>query len=143
MALCLLLLALANAIDGVPTVVFPINSQVPPVARISKTFSFVFSESTFASSRPNMDYSLSNPPTWLQLHSATRTLYGTPGPEDAGSPSLTLIATDDTGPTSISFTLVVSNELGPGLGVSISDQLSAYGAFSNPNSLLLSHSSPL
>ncbi|MCJ1422923.1 hypothetical protein MMC29_000803 [Sticta canariensis] len=143
MALCLLLLALANVIDGAPTVVFPINSQVPPVARVSKTFSFVFSESTFASSRPNMDYSLSNPPTWLQLHSDTRTLYGTPGPEDAGSPSLTLIATDDTGATSIHFTLIVSNELGPGLGVPVSDQLSAYGAFSNPNSLLLSHSSPL
>lgn len=143
MALWLFLLALVIAIDAAPSIVFPINSQVPPVARISKTFSFVFSESTFASSRPKMDYSLSNAPTWLQLDSSTRTLYGTPGPEDVGSPSITLIAMDDTGPISMAVTLIVSNEPGPGLGVSVSDQLSSFGAFSNPNSLLLSHSSSL
>lgn len=143
MALYLVLLAWVNAIDAAPSIVFPINSQVPPVARISKTFSFVFSESTFASSRPNMHYSLSNAPTWLQLDSSTRTLYGTPGPEDAGSPSINLTAADDTGPTSMAVTLIVSSDPGPGLGVSISDQLPQYGAFSNPNSLLLSHSSSL
>lgn len=143
MALCLFLMALANAIDAAPSIGFPINSQVPPVARISKTFSFVFSESTFTSSRPNMEYSLSNAPSWLQLDGSTRTLYGTPGPEDAGSPSITLIAMDDTGPTSMAVTLIISGEPGPGLGLSVSDQLPAYGAFSNPASLLLSHSSSL
>ena len=143
MALWLVLLALANAIIAAPSIVFPINSQVPPVARVSKAFSFVFSESTFASSGPNMHYSLSNAPAWLQLDSPTRTLYGTPGPEDAGSPSITINAIDDTGQTSMAAILVVSSVPGPGLGVSVSDQLSAYGAFSNPNSLLLSHSSSL
>ncbi|MCJ1466926.1 hypothetical protein MMC07_005548 [Pseudocyphellaria aurata] len=144
MALWLVLFLLANAIDAAPNIVFPINSQVPPVARVSKAFSFVFCESTFGSPRPHMDYSLTDAPRWLQLDGSTRTMYGTPGSEDAGSPSITLTATDDTGATSMAVTLIVSSEAGPGLGASVSDQLSASGGdFSAPSSLLLSHSSAL
>ena len=90
-----------------------------------------------------MDYSLSNSPPWLELDSSSRTLHGVPGPGDAGAPSINLIATDNTGPSSMAVTLVVSGDPGPGLGVSVSDQLSAYGAFSSPSSLLISHSSSL
>lgn len=126
-----------------PGIVLPINSQVPPVARISKPFSFVFSESTFSSSSPSMDYSLSNSPSWLQLDSSSRRLYGTPGSEDAGAPSMNLIATDGTGPSSMAVTLIVSSDPGPRLGIPVSDQLLANGAFSSPSSLLISHSSSL
>ena len=143
MAARLWFLALANAIAAAPSIVLPVNSQVPPVARVGKPFSFIFSESTFASTTPAMRFSLSDSPAWLQLDDSSRTLFGTPGSEDIGPVSLNLVATDVTGPTSMPVTLVVSNETGPGLGVSVSDQLPAYGAFSSPSSLLISHSSPL
>lgn len=75
------LLALANVISATPNVVLPVNSQLPPVARISQTFSFIFADSTFASSGTHLTYSLSEVPGWLHLDSSSRTLYGTPGLE--------------------------------------------------------------
>lgn len=143
MSFFIFLLALANAISAAPNVVLPVNSQFPPVARISQSFSFVFAESTFASSGPDLTYSLSGAPGWLHLDSSSRTLYGTPGPEDLGSPALKLTATDNTGSTPMVVKLLVSNRIGPSLGNPVSEQLPAFGAFSQPNSLLISPTSPL
>lgn len=137
------LIAFANTITAAPSIVLPINSQVPPVARASEAFQFAFSESTFSSTAPSIDYSLSNAPKWLQLDSSGRTLSGTPGSGDTGSVPFDLIATDSTGSTSMSVTLVVSSDPGPGLGIPLSDQLRAHGAFTNPNSLLMPHSTYL
>lgn len=136
-------IAWANIVAAAPSIVFPINSQVPPVARTSKTFQFIFSESTFASSAPSTHYALTNSPGWLHIDSSSRTLSGTPGPGDVGSAAFNLIASDDTGSTSMPVTLIVSSESGPGLGTSISDQLSTHGGFSSPDSLLIPHSASL
>lgn len=143
MSFFIFLLALANAISAAPNVVLPVNSQFPPVARISQSFSFIFAESTFASSGPDLTYSFSEAPGWLHLDSSSRALYGTPGPEDLGSPALKLTATDNTGSTSMVVKLLVSNRIGPSLGNPVSEQLPAFGAFSHPNSLLISPTSPL
>lgn len=143
MSFCIFFLALANLISAAPNVVLQVNSQLPPVARISQTFSFVFSESTFASSGTDLTYSLSEAPGWLHLDSSSRTLYGTPGPEDLGSLTLKITATDNTGSTPMDVKLLVSNRIGPSIGDPVSGQLPAFGAFSQPNSLLISPTSLL
>lgn len=71
-------------VDAIPTVAFPLKSQVPPVARISKPFSYTFLNSTFSSTLPR-SYTLSNAPSWLFLDSSTRTLSGTPSVSDVGN----------------------------------------------------------
>lgn len=143
MALLISLLALTKAIAAVPSVNLPINAQVPPVARISNAFNFVFSESTFASGATSMTYALSNSTSWLHLDSPSRTLSGTPGPADVGSVTVNLVASDDTGSASMLVTMVVSADPGPGLGLPLEDQLSTNGSSWTADSLILSHSSSL
>lgn len=143
MVLGLLGLIFIGAASALPTIVFPINSQVPPVARISKPFRFQFAESTFSDDAANSSYTLSGSPAWLQLDSSKRSLYGTPETQDAGPVSFNLVATDESGSTTMPVTLVVSKEPGPALGKPIAEQLSKYGVLAGPESLVLSHSASL
>ena len=143
MVLGLLGLTIIGAASAIPTVVFPINSQVPPVARVSKPFQFQFAESTFSDDAGNSSYTLSGSPAWLQLDSSKRSIYGTPETQDAGPVSFNLVATDESGSTTMPVTLVVSTEPGPALGKPIAEQLSTYGVLAGPESLILSHSASL
>ena len=136
MYLILLLLALPSLIRATPSINLLINAQVPPVAQVNQSYYFVFAPSTFSDTSP-INYSLSNSTDWLQLDGSNRTFYGTPGPQDVGSSVVMLVATDDTGSVSMPVTLVVSANPGPGLGTPVAAQLPAYGAFSSPDSLLL------
>jgi axial budding pattern protein 2 len=129
-----------------PVISFPLNSQVPPVARVSIPFSFTFSSSTF-SSPLTMSYTLSSGPSWLSLDGATRTLFGTPEVGDIGQDSTTgvvvgLTATDATGSTTLNATLVVSGSLGPTIVILPSAQLFSMGMFSAPSTLLYHPSTP-
>jgi hypothetical protein len=76
-----------------PTITFPINSQVPPVARVSMPFMFTFSASTFSGSS-SLDYTLSSAPTWLSLDGSTRTLLGV-APESAANTAPIIRIRDD------------------------------------------------
>ncbi len=143
MTLLLWLVALINAVTATPNIGLPINAQVPPVARVSKTFEFVFAESTFTSSAQRIDYALSGSPPWLQLDAASRTLSGTPPAEATGPVLFQLIASDETGSTAMEVTLIISAEAGPGLGMPVSDQLAAQGTFSAPDTFMIARSSPL
>lgn len=132
----------AVVVLAAPTVSFPINSQVPPVARISQPFSFVFSSSTFTSSSGStLSYSLTDPPSWLSIDSDSRTLYGTPQDGDVAAGTvvgvpIVLVATDSTGSTSQNATLVVSRDAGPTVEIPVSDQIQSLGAYSDPASIL-------
>lgn len=143
MTLFLWLLALTNAVASAPNIGLPINSQVPPVARVSKTFQFVFAESTFTSTAKRIDYALSGSPPWLNLDSASRTLSGTAPAEAAGPIFLRLVASDETGSTAMEVTLIVSADPGPGLGTSVSNQLAAQGALSAPDKVMIARSGSL
>ncbi|KKY32466.1 putative polarity establishment cellular [Diaporthe ampelina] len=141
----LLLLASLGAVwvDAAPIISFPINSQVPPVARTSQPFSYVFPQSTFTSSSGSpLSYSLKDPPSWLSIDSDRRRLYGTPQDADiapgtvVGVP-ITLVASDSTGSTPLSVTLVVSRNPGPAVHVPVSDQIQSFGTYSEPSSILL------
>ena len=142
--LCAVLLyLLADFTSASPGIAFPINSQVPPVARIARQFQFTFSTSTFSSASPSIQYVLVGSPQWLHLDDASRTFSGTPSTGDMGSANFNLVATDDTGTTSMPVTFIVSSQQGPGLGLSVTEQLPSFGTFSSPDSLVLHPSSPL
>ncbi|KAL8802954.1 MAG: hypothetical protein Q9200_006409, partial [Gallowayella weberi] len=143
MALLISLLSFACKVAAAPYIALPINSQVPPVARVGKPFHFIFSESTFSSSTGTINYAVADSPTWLQLDASSRTLSGVPGVKDAGSANFSLIATDTTGSTTMPVTIVVSTNPGPGLGIPVGEQLSANDGYQSPSTILLPHTRAL
>ncbi|GAM39083.1 hypothetical protein TCE0_034f10334 [Talaromyces pinophilus] len=132
-----LLVALLDTVDAIPTPNYPVNSQLPPVARVSQPFNFTFSSSTFANGGTGLQYSLSNAPPWLKVDAASQTLYGTPGTADAGAPQFLLVATDQSGSGSMSVTLVVSSDLGPQPGKPLLPQLAKSGPTSGPATVFM------
>ncbi|CAN8106251.1 unnamed protein product [Discula destructiva] len=143
--LLLLLFVLYGAIlvRTAPLLSFPINSQVPPVARIGQPFSFVFSDTTFTSAGSSLSYALAGPPSWLSLNSDLRELSGIPQDENVGpgtvvGVNITLVATDSTGSTPDEATLVVSRNPAPLVLIPISEQIQTFGDYSEPSSILCS-----
>ncbi|KAI9167759.1 Axial budding pattern protein 2 [Paramyrothecium foliicola] len=131
------LLQVANA---QPTISFPFNSQLPPVARIDREFSYVFSSYTFKSDS-DIKYSLGAHPAWLSLNGDERRLFGRP--EDKNVPSgdvvgqnVEIIATDSAGSTTLNATLVVSRHKGPSIKIPVADQMQKLGRHSAPSTLL-------
>ena len=120
-----------------PSLNFPVNSQVPPVVRVSEQFSFTFAESTFIISGESISYSLENEPSWLQFDSDSRTFYGNATPGEVGPTTFSLIASDSSGSTTSEVTLIVIDQGGPRLGNALLPQLSKAGRTSAPASLLL------
>ncbi|KAH8171336.1 Cadherin-like protein [Sarocladium implicatum] len=123
-----------------PQISFPLNSQLPPAARIDSLFSYVFSEYTFRSDS-NITYSLGDHPEWLSLDEDERRLYGIP--EDKNVPSgevvgqtVEIVATDETGSTAMNSTLVVTRRTAPSITKPLSQQIEAFGQYSAPSTLL-------
>ncbi|KAJ0424552.1 hypothetical protein BJY00DRAFT_243885 [Aspergillus carlsbadensis] len=116
---------------------YPVNAQLPPVARVSHPFKFIFSQGTFGGSNAETTYSLSNAPSWLEVNSTSRALAGTPREEDAGSPTFDLIASDQTGSVSMKVTLIVTADEGPKIGKSLGPQLEENGPMSSPSNLVV------
>ncbi|KJZ76274.1 hypothetical protein HIM_04356 [Hirsutella minnesotensis 3608] len=136
----LLALLLSQLTSAAPSVSFPLNSQLPPAARIDKFFSYSFSPYTFSSSK-NITYSLGQHPGWLSLESDTRRLYGTPKDADVAAgevvgQSVDIIAKDDQGETTMKSTLVVARRPPPMVQIPISKQIDGFGKFSAPSSIL-------
>ncbi|KAI1207176.1 uncharacterized protein F4807DRAFT_452999 [Annulohypoxylon truncatum] len=133
--------ALATLARAAPIDNFPINSQLPPVARISEAFEFIFSPITFTSSS-NITYRLENAPKWLSIDSDSRRLFGTPSAEDVppgevvGVP-IQLVAEDETGSTTATPTLVVSRNKPPKISIPLSEQLPKLGTYIAPSSIHL------
>ncbi|CAK7208663.1 polarity establishment/cellular polarization [Sporothrix bragantina] len=139
---------LIKLVSSSPTLSFPINAQVPPVARIASTFSFVFADNTFtssstaSSSAAALTYSLVDPPSWLSIDSSERWLHGTPQDSDVPSGDVVginfgVMATDDTGSTTSNITLVVSRNPAPTIEIPIAQQLADSGLpYSEPSSVL-------
>ncbi|KAK0741186.1 hypothetical protein B0T18DRAFT_393850 [Schizothecium vesticola] len=135
-AVLALIVPLSQAAPGIS---FPINSQVPPVARIGQLFSFVFSPSTFTSPSP-ITYSLVKSPPWLSIDSSGRRLFGTPGEADVGPGRVVgvpvgLVATDGSGATTLDVTLVVSRSPAPKVNVPFERQAPKFGIFTPPSSI--------
>ncbi|KAI2605818.1 uncharacterized protein GGS25DRAFT_523492 [Hypoxylon fragiforme] len=139
-------IATARLAGAAPLDYFPLNSQLPPVARISQAFEFTFSPLTFYSPF-NLTYRLENAPAWLSIDSSSRRLYGTPSDDDippgevVGIP-IELVAEDETGATTTSPTIVVSRNPPPTVAIPVSEQLPKFGTYIAPSSLHLHPSSP-
>jgi axial budding pattern protein 2 len=136
-ALLACLLSRLPRVEANPSLAFPVNAQVPPVARTSQPYIFVFSDSTFTSADGLISYTLSGQPTWLQLISGTRTFSGTPGPQDAGAASFSLVASDSSGSTTGSVTFVIVDTSGIGVAQPVLPQLAKAGPTSGSATLLL------
>ncbi|KAJ5493452.1 hypothetical protein N7539_002198 [Penicillium diatomitis] len=121
---------------------YPINSQLPPVARISQPFQFVFSENTFSHADSSTKYSLKDGPSWLHVDSASRTLSGTPDSHGSGAESFELVASTGSDSASMNVTLIVTSDAGPTIGTSLVSQLRAYGPVSYPATLNLHPGQP-
>ena len=130
-------------VSGAPELSFPVNSQVPPVARANKPFQFTFAPSTFTGNASSLQYELSNAPFWIQLDNTSRRLAGTPDGGHLGPLTFNLVASDSSGSTTDSVTLVVSDNEGPGLGLPTSQQLASSGSTSGSDTLLFYPASPL
>ncbi|KAL1898812.1 polarity establishment/cellular polarization [Sporothrix stenoceras] len=146
---------LIKLVSSSPAISFPFNAQVPPVARIASTFSFVLADNTFtpgsptisstsaSSSAASMTYSLDgSTPSWLSIDSAERWLHGTPQDSDVPTGEVVginfgIVATDDTGSTTMNVTLVVSRNAAPTVEIPIAQQLADSGLpYSEPSSIL-------
>lgn len=142
MALAILSMALIPAARGAPSISFPLNSQVPPVARVSNYFQFTFSPDSFTSAAGDITYTLSKAPSWLQLDGNARSLSGTPTIGDVGPANVILTAIDGSGSASMEATLMVSMDPSPTVVKTLGEQLAAFGPLSGPNNLLFYPSTP-
>lgn len=123
----LIVLTIALAVRAELSASYPINAQLPPVARVSEPFKFVFSEGTFGGTGEAKKYSLDDAPSWLHVDSESRTLSGTPQADDVGRPKFNLVAKCPSGSASMEVTLAVSSEDGPKFGKPLLPQLEKAG----------------
>ena len=116
----LLATVLAAAAASV-TVSYPLDDQLPPIARVNTPFSWTFSQNTF-SSDSDLTYSASALPAWLSFDPSTRTLSGTPGPGDEGSPMITIKASASGQSASSPLDLCVTHYPPPELRIPVESQ---------------------
>lgn len=94
---------------------WPMDEQLPNVARINLSYLFTLASTTYKSSAGgSITYSASNMPQWLSFDSATRTFLGTPSSADVATFDITLDGTDSADNSSISrnYLMLVSNSTG-------------------------------
>ncbi|KAK1150301.1 polarity establishment/cellular polarization [Aspergillus melleus] len=133
----LIVLSILLVVDATLVTDYPVNAQLPPVARVSQPFKFTFSQGTFGGVDSNTEYSLSNAPSWLHVDSKSRTLSGTPKEEDEGHPKFDLVASDGSDSANMEVTLIVTKDEGPKPGKPLLPQLESIGATSAPSTILI------
>ncbi|KAF7790166.1 hypothetical protein EIP86_001118 [Pleurotus ostreatoroseus] len=104
---------------------YPIDDQYPLIARVNLTYSWTFSNMTFASTKnASLDYTAFDLPGWLNFNPSTRTFSGRPDPSDEGAPTIKVMARDpNTSDNATSlFDLCVSSTPAPKLQRSVEDQ---------------------
>lgn len=129
---------------------YPLQDQLPPVARVGADFSWKISPHTFRSSaNESLKYSASSLPHWLTFNDADLSFRGTPSKNDTGTDTVQLSAKDSSDSATSKFDLVVSDQAAPTLQHSIVEQFqlpnpSLSSVFTiSPNSALSSHNPAL
>ena len=135
----ILTLVLASSVS----VLFPLNSQLPPIARVGSSYSWKFAESSFLSqTNASLVYSTSPLPAWLTFDPANRTFSGTPAQEDEGTPRIKVLATDpetsDSAASSVS--LCITPYPAPDLAKPVASQFSPHNPSLSSVFLLSNHS---
>lgn len=129
----LIVLAFVLTVNASLSTNYPVNAQLPPVARVSEPFEFVFSAGTFGGADTETKYSLEDAPLWLGVKSKSRTLSGTPQSDDVGEQKFNLVADGPSGFARMEVTLVVSVDDGPKPGKPLLPQLEKYCPASAPS----------
>lgn len=121
---------------------YPIDQQIPPIARVGSPYSFQFAATTFSGTEP-LQYSLIGNPSWLSLNEGSRTLSGTPSAGDVGFATFNVTAAGSGGSVaSMVSKLFVSTESAPETKADISAVLSAAGRLSGPQTVTVKPSVP-
>lgn len=108
----IILLLLPALVIATPTEFFSLSNQLLPICVVDKQFSYQIAADTFKSS-DSMTYEAYDLPEWISFDSGSQTFSGTPSSSDySGSSSydqfdVTLQATDSSGSTNSSFTLIL------------------------------------
>lgn len=100
-------LVLVTFASAAPTLIYPLQAQFPPVARVGQQFAYNLIKGTFSSSS-TITLTSSSLPSWLTFNAGASTFSGTPNSGDVGESVITVTATDSTGSTSDSWTLIVT-----------------------------------
>lgn len=127
LALCLLSAATAALADV--SIFYPLDDQLPLIARVKQPYNWTVANNTFVSDRNNsLAYTTSELPTWLAFDARTRSFHGTPTADDEGSYTLRLTANDTTDTASSAFLLRVESTPAPTVKHSVLEQFT----LSNP-----------
>lgn len=104
---------------------FPLDDQLPMIARVNQPYSWTFSSNTFdlnGLGAGDVKYTTSALPDWISLNFLSRTFSGTPSAEDEGNPEITVTAHGSKASASSSFTLCVTSYPAPTLNYPLSQQ---------------------
>ena len=125
----LLFLLLAHIITLVlatsVSVLIPLDTQLPPIARINNSYSWAFSNNTFLSeTNASLTYSASSPSSWLSFDPDNRTFSGTPSQDDEGTLRIQVVATDPvtSDSASSSVSICVTPYAAPNFAIPVSSQ---------------------
>lgn len=143
MALPAILCLLATAAATSPQVSYPLNLQLPPVARVGEAYDFQFAATTFQPNSDSLVYSIANGPKWLRIHSENRTLWGTPEAKDVGTMTFTIAAAGKAGAVAnMDSKLIIQEDQRPREVGNISQALAHAGQLSGPTTVTLLPSKP-
>ncbi|GAA6055406.1 hypothetical protein JCM3770_006975 [Rhodotorula araucariae] len=125
-----------------PALVYPLQAQRPPVARVNEAWSFALLPGTFAGTGGAAVTlaTASSLPTWASFDAASGTFSGTPTSADLGSTAVTVRATDSSDGTAATgrFTLLVvdpASDPAPYVRLPLASQLESAAAVSGGGSL--------
>jgi axial budding pattern protein 2 len=122
------------------SILTPLQSQRPLIARLGASYSWNLSSSTFGYENgltPNVTYDANGLPPWLTFSSNTRSFTGlVPSSWNVGAFPITVTATDDSSRASDSFQFLVSGEPEPQVAIPLAHQI-------NPNNPALSPAFPV
>ncbi|SCV72480.1 BQ2448_4017 [Microbotryum intermedium] len=114
------------AAPSAPQLVYPLQAQRPPVARVGEAYSWTLLPGTFnTSSGSTLTLTSRSLPYWIDFDSASATFSGNPRTRDVGSRAVTVVANVTgvaTGATD-AFTLLVVTDPGPDVFLPFSKQL--------------------
>lgn len=121
---CLFLAATRVSSSSI-SVSYPLEEQLPPVARINSFYTWTFAPNTFKSlSNTTLTYTSSSLPAWLNFDPSDRAFHGTPSASDEGSPAIEVTAHDPSSSETASswFDLLVSSSSAPVVQHSLDEQ---------------------
>ena len=122
---------------------WPMNEQLPNVARAEEAYLFTLADSTYKlSAGGQITYSATNLPSWLLFDSASRTFSGTPLADDVTTFEVALTGTDSADNSNYTATYLMLVLNSSGLALSSSDvmftEIAQYGNTNGADGLVVS-----